>query len=117
MVRKEPARVWLQLFLSLSSSSTGKSAPCTKHASAQGRQGGPSEPTSAAGARPGVPFTFGGEEKKAAIGGAEAESHPSDSVNFANEMQGRLTPCWSGPHLKQLPRLKLSRGLPGRAGG
>ena len=62
-------------------------------------------------------FHLWGGEKKAAIGGAEAESHPSDSVNFANEMQGRLTPCWSGPHLKQLPRLKLSRGLPGRAGG
>lgn len=44
------------LSLSLSGSSTGKSAPRTKHASAQGRRRGPAEATSAAGTRPGVPF-------------------------------------------------------------
>lgn len=42
---------------SLSSSSTGKSAPCTKRTSVQGRWKGPSEAMSAAGAGPGEPFT------------------------------------------------------------
>lgn len=52
---------------SLSSSSTGKSAPCTKHTSVQGRWSGPLEATSAAGAGQGVPFTFEREKRKATV--------------------------------------------------
>lgn len=50
---------------SLSSSSTGKSAPCTKRTPVQGRWRGPSEATSAVGAGPGEPFTFERERRKA----------------------------------------------------
>lgn len=50
--------------LSLSNSSTEKSAPHTKRVSAQGWQMGSSEATSAVGTPAAVPFAFGGEKKR-----------------------------------------------------
>ena len=68
----------------------------------------PPEATSAAGTRPGVPFAFGGKEKKRPLEGEKGQS-PSQGLNFGSEMQERQTSCWNQPHLKQLLHLELSR--------
>lgn len=91
---------------SLSSSSTGKSAPCTKHTSVQGRWRGPLEATSAAGAGPGVPFT-GALWVRPGCGGPPvgrqslSRSHwPGCSGSPRGSWLGRWAPSSVTPHFR-----------------